>query len=605
MQIIALDFETYFDTDYSLRNLTTEAYVRDDRFEALVLGARSPDGWYNYHVGENNINSYLASIDWSNTAALAHHAHFDGLILSHHFDTHPVFWFDTLSMARLLIGNHLSASLDSLSKHYRLSGKTVPYDLFKGKHVDDLDLELLDKLGEGCVQDVRLMWDIFKKLSNNFPESEYQLVDLTVKMFTEPKLIGNEALFRSVAQEEMDRKEALLSSLGITKKDLSSTPKFKKLLELQGLEVETKPGKNGPIPALAKPDEFFKSLLEHDNPIVSELAEARLNVKSTINETRAGRLADMSSRGPLPVYLSYCGAHTTRWSGGDKVNFQNLPSIRSGNQIRKGIIAPPGYMLAILDFSQIECRLLNYLAGQTDVVEAFREGRDLYSEGAARFYGYEIVKGVHKLERHLGKVLELGCGYGMGALRLQATCKAGALGGPPIVLDDAQALLAIQSYRQSHQQVTGYWTMAGRMLKRMRYAEEGEEIIWGPFKLQRGRVILPNGAPMIYELRFEEGQFERRTRRGWTSIWGGGLTENLVQGLARVVFSEALIRVVNAGFTVALHAHDELVVLIENDDPTETVTHLQKIMELMRQLPNWLPDFPLEVEGHIAKEYEK
>lgn len=602
MQIIALDFETYFDSDYSLRNLTTEAYVRDPRFEALILGARSPDGQYNYHVGENNISSYLASIDWSKTAALAHHAHFDGLILSHHFDTHPAFWFDTLSMARLLIGNHLSASLDSLSKHYNLSPKTVPYDLFKGKHVDDLDLELLDKLGEGCVQDVRLMWDIFKRLSDNFPESEYQLVDLTVKMFTEPKLIGNEALFRSVAQEEMDRKEALLSSLGITKKDLSSTPKFKKLLELQGLEVETKPGKNGPIPALAKSDEFFKSLLEHENSIVSELAEARLNVKSTINETRAGRLADMSSRGPLPVYLSYCGAHTTRWSGGDKVNFQNLPSVRSGNQIRKGISAPPGYLLAILDFAQIECRLLNYLAGQTDVVEAFREGRDLYAEGAARFYGYEIVKGVHKLERHLGKVQELMLMYGAGDKKFQSTCKAGALGGPPIVLSDSQSTLAVRTYRGSHPMVTRYWRTADDMLAAMYSMPEGEEIVWGPFKIQKGRVILPNGAPMIYELKFEDGQFLRKTRNGWSKIWGGGFVENLVQGLARVVFSDALIRVVNAGYTVPLHAHDELVPLVHEEDAD---AHLQKIMGLMRQLPDWLPDFPLEVEGHIAKEYEK
>lgn len=600
MNIITLDFETYFDDDYTLKKLTTEAYIRDPRFQALCLGVRLPDGQA-FWLKPEEIQSWLDAQDWANTAILAHHAHFDGLILSHHYNIRPCMWFDTLCMARLLVGSHISVSLASLANHFNLGTKTVPYDQFKGRRYENLTADLIDALGEGCVQDILLTWSIFFKFYKEFPKEEYVVVDMTIRMFTEPTLIGDRETFQRVQMEEWSRKGELLAELGVCEKDLQSSSKFVELLRQEGVEPEFKQGKNGPIPAVAQTDDFMKGLIEHENSRVSNLASARLECKSTINETRAGRLAGMAGRGAMPVYLSYCGAHTTRWSGGDRVNFQNFPR---GGELRKALRAPEGYKLAVVDLSQIECRILNYVAGQMDIVDAFATGRDLYSEGASRFYGYPVNKKDHPTERHLGKVLELGCGYGMGATKLQSTCHAGALGGPPILLDTLQASLAVQTYRDAHPGVVAYWKQGDTILRHLHGAGFDTTFSWGPMKVMRGKILLPNGAPIFYDLEYEalERQWRRKTRKGYVSIWGGTLVENVVQAMARVVMSQAMMRIRALNYKILLTTHDEIVVLTPEN---YAETHYKFLEEEMKKTPDWLPGIPLDAEGGFYDRYEK
>ena len=253
-----------------------------------------------YHVDKN--------------AVLMHHAHFDGLILSHHYGIKPKFILDTLSMARLMLGNHLSVGLESLARHYGLTSKTVPYDAMRGKRWADMDTALRQTLASGCLHDLELTWDIFQWLAQGFPQEEYQVIDMTVRMFTEPRLVGDIETFGKVWTYEAERKKELLRTLGIAPGDLQSADKFAELLRAEGIEPETKPGKNGSIPAFAKTDDFMVGLLEHEDERVRTLAEARLGLKSTLDQTRAERLGFMAQRGAMPVYLSYCGAHTTRAS---------------------------------------------------------------------------------------------------------------------------------------------------------------------------------------------------------------------------------------------------------------------------------------------------
>lgn len=166
VNIICLDFETFFSDDYTLKKLTTENYIRDERFEALGVGIRWGDDenggveWY----PSREAGWVLKQIHWKETAVLAHHAHFDGLILSHHYGIKPAFWLDTLSMGRLVHGNSIGLSLGSLAKHYGLEPKTVPYDKFKGKHWNDLSPAVRQELADGCLHDVELTWLIFQKL---------------------------------------------------------------------------------------------------------------------------------------------------------------------------------------------------------------------------------------------------------------------------------------------------------------------------------------------------------------------------------------------------------------------------------------------------------
>ena len=319
MRIICADAETYFADDFTLSKMTTESYIRDHRFEvhgwAIKWGEDYEPRWYTHEQAK----VIFAAEDWSDTAIIAHHAQFDGLILSHCYSVRPRFWFDTLSMARLLLGNHLSVGLDSLARHFNLAAKTVPYALFRGKHWRELPESVQQQVAAGACHDVSLTWSLFQILGKSFPREEFQVVDATVRMFSEPVLRGDIDLLAQVWEKESHEKADRLAELGITAADCQSADRFAELLRNEGVEPETKLSKttDKEIWAFAKTDEFMRELCEHDNPRVRALAEARLGQKSTLMQTRAETLGWMARRGPMPVYLRYCGAHTTRWSGGD------------------------------------------------------------------------------------------------------------------------------------------------------------------------------------------------------------------------------------------------------------------------------------------------
>jgi DNA polymerase bacteriophage-type len=177
--------------------------------------------------------------------------------------------------------------------------------------------------------------------------------------------------------------------------------------------------------ALAKGDTGFLELTEHEDPFIQELCRVRLGTKSTIEESRIERFIGIGARnkGKLPIPLKYYGAHTGRWAGSDKVNFQNLPARdKKKKALKNAVIAPEDHVVINSDSSQIEARVLVWLAGQDDVVEWYREGRDVYSEFASKVYGRPITK-KDTTERAVGKTCILGLGYGTGWSKLQQTLK--------------------------------------------------------------------------------------------------------------------------------------------------------------------------------------
>jgi DNA polymerase len=296
VNIITLDFETYYDDDYSLKKMTTEAYVRDPRFEVLGMGIRYHDGradWTSEYVQE-------ALEDWNvaSSAVLCHHAQFDGLILSHHFNIRPKLWLDSLSMARLVVGNHLSVSLDNLAKHFGLHGKTIDYKSFKGKHWHELTPAEQQGLADGCLHDVELTWELFNRLMVGFPDEELRVVDLTIRMFVEPVLEGDVELLARVWMDEERRKRDALTELGVTEADLQSAEHFAELLRAEGIEPDTKisPRTSGDVYCFAKTDDWMKQMIEEDSR-AGALCRARLGIKSTLNQTRAERLGWMAVRG--------------------------------------------------------------------------------------------------------------------------------------------------------------------------------------------------------------------------------------------------------------------------------------------------------------------
>ena len=595
MQIVTLDFETYFDDDYSLSKLTTEEYVRDPRFEALgcAFYFEGKKEW----IDGPDLAQFFAIYDWYRIGVLCHHAQFDGLILSRHYGVYPAAWLDTLSMARYIHGNHIGISLASLASYYDLAPKNVPYQLFKGKRWNEIATDTQQLIADGAMHDCELTYQLFKELSKQFPECEYPIVDITVRMFTEPRLVGDQALLLDIQQKEIDHKQSLIDALGVTKKQLGSNETFSNLLRAEGVEIQYKQGKNGPIPAFAKTDDFMRALQDSENETVSALADARLSVKSSIVETRSKRIYDMSTRGPLAVYLYYSGAHTRRWSGGDATNFQNL---NRGSAIRRGIRAPEGFLLAKPDQAQGECRILNWFAGQLDVVERFRQGADPYIGIASKFYGRPITRS-DEAERGTGKQLELSCGFGAGAEKIVITAARGTY-GPPVYLSADDGVRAKELYRSEHQAVVRLWQTAGDILG---YLASGRTFDWNVLHGESGKLFHPGGNWLDYTgLRWdrEAREWRLRSRYGEVKIYGAKLVENVIQWLSRIVTSEAMAVLRAYEYPIVGMSHDDIWLLIPKDSDIEA--HRKFIEATMSGEPSWAPGLPLASECDIGEHYK-
>src|SRR5215472_6334672 len=333
-------------------------------------------------------------------------------------------------------------------------------------------------------------------------------------MFTEPVLRADLNLLREIWKDEAIAKEGRLEILSrefarpIGKEQLQSAEQFATLLRECGVEPGTKPSPtgNGDIYAFARTDQFMRDLQDDEDDVIRMLAEARIGQKSTLLQTRAETYAGMERRGSLAVYLSYSGASTLRVSGGDRGNFLNL---KRASKIRKSIKAPEGWMLCPVDSSQIECRVLHYLAGSPDepVVQKFARGEDCYVDIASQFYGERIYKPKPddprreemEAKRGMGKQSRLMCGYGAAADQFKRTAKNG-LYGPSIdiSLEDAGRFVAL--YRSENPSVcarnTGYWAQSERMIARL---AGGPPVDWGPLHVRDHRIFLPNGCPLIYD----------------------------------------------------------------------------------------------------------
>lgn len=586
---------------YTIKAMTTESYVRDKRWNihgASIKWSKSTSAtWY----GPSDLDYVLKQHDWSDTFLISHHANFDHLALSHHYGIVPKMSGCSMSMARLMLGTHIGVSLDSVRAQFGFPAKSTPYGLMEGRYWKDMDAYTREQVANGANDEVESIWQLFGILmQRGFPTEELEIVDSTIKMFTIPELKGDSAVFAKVWSDENNRKAAALQRLGVTAKDLGSDEKFVSLLLARGVEPETKVTDKGNTKyAFAKTDPFMEELQQHEDEEVRALAEARLGTKSTLLQTRAATLGWMASRGSLCVYLRYCGAHTSRWSGGDDTNFQNWTN---GSEINSAVVAPDGYLIGEPDASQIECRLLNFCAGQEDKTEEFRSGADPYIAVATKFYGFPVNKKDHPDERQLGKIVELQAGYGSGGNKIRSTVRVKS--GGKIILNPSEGVHARDAYRDTHPRVVAYWRQAENFLACMGRFQSGD---WGPFKIRcdatarTRRVVLPNGIQLIYDtLEYfsdpESGdQYWRlKTRKGWTKIYGAKFVENLIQALARVVVSQAMLRLKKLGYRCKNTKHDSLWLLIPDDGDLDR--HKEIILQEMSRPPIWMPDVPLAAE---------
>jgi DNA polymerase len=597
--------------------MTTEAYVRSKReFQVICVGIKKNNEPTKVYWGDHDhIAHALESYELHKCAVLCHNSAFDGFILSEHFSIYPKFWLDTMSMARPIHNVDVGCSLAALVKHYELGEKGTEVVDALGKRRDDFNAAEREAYKKYCAKDVDLTWKLFHVLKKNYQQSELQVIDTTIRMFTEPYIRVDKKLLLTHLNDIRQKKDELLQKLGGDKAGgiLRSNPKFAALLQNLGVEppMKTSLTTGKKTYAFAKTDKEFLALLEHPDGRVRAVVDARLGTKSSIEETRTEGLMGVAERGPLPIMLNYYGAHTGRFSGGDGLNLQNLPS-RKNNTIRLALQAPDDYMLAVSDSSQIEARVVAWLAEQDDLVEAFRQGRDVYCEFASEIYGRQITK-EDKTERFVGKTCILGLGYGMGHAKFLDTLRT--QGG--VIIDEDEAQRIVQLYRNKYFKIPELWRKVDKAIRAL--ATGGTGTINGKVHYTEQGFMLPNGMVIRYHglQNTNEGMMYANSRKvarqlevdadaiyQGTKIYGGKAVENIVQALARIVITDQMLDIKREhNYPVLFQVHDELIFLVPNVEKDEAEYHLRNILIAMSRPPLWASDIPVACEGSITNSY--
>lgn len=609
MTILTIDFETYYDRAFSLSKLTTEAYIRDELFEVIGVSVQIDDSsassstWFSGTKKETQ--EFLNQFDWENSLTVAHNAMFDMAILNWRFGIKPARIADTLSMARAIHGTQVGGSLRALTEYYGIGKKGTEVLNALGKHRADFSEEELEAYAGYCKNDTAITYKLFKCLmAEGFPIAELKLIDLTLRMFTEPVLQVGTFLLETHLEELKEKKAEWLGKAGVTREQIMSNPQFAELLKAQGVIPPTKvsltTGKE--TLAFAKTDEAFQALREHENPIVQILVGARLGVKSTIEETRTERFIGIGNRGTLPIPLRYYAAHTGRWGGDDKINMQNLPR---GSILKNAMLAPQGALFLDCDSSQIEARTLAWLAEQDNLVDTFARGEDVYKVMASSIYGKPEDE-ITKDERFIGKTTILGCGYGMGAAKFQAQLKSM---GVELEQDECERIIRI--YRTANPAITRLWRTCNEALTAM-VRDQNVTLGRGGLLEVEGKdgIRLPNGLYIKYpnlrqRVDEETGRQELvyDTKKGRSvipnRIYGGKVVENLCQALARIIIGHHLLLVAKK-YKVVMTVHDAVGCIAPEQEAEQAMEY---IYHCMRQTPDWAEELPLDCEGGFGASY--
>lgn len=587
--------------------MPTEDYVNDPRFEVILVGIKiNNENPYWITGTKAQIKQHLDSLNLHECAVLGHNMFFDGLILDVHFDIIPAMYCDTLAMAQVYIKPYSrSISLANCLKHLDLGiqkgqrGKDA--NAMKGRTRSSMSKHELAEYGQYCVDDCEGEYRLFRHLAGMIPREELEIIDMTLRMYLQPRLRLDPTMLSELLAETKAKKAQILASLPshVQQADLMSNPKFAAILEGYGIDPPTKisPTTGLTTFAFAKTDTAWKELEEEwaDDPEISAILTARLSAKSTIEESRYTRLLHGSLRYDLfRIPLRYYAAHTGRYGGMEDINAQNFPRIDK-SRMRFAIKAPKGCVVLAADLAQIEARITAWLARQKSLLEGFRNKEDIYSIFASTAFGIETVKDrspEDKKRRFVGKTCILGLGFGMGAPRLKATLRKDGVNA-----DLTECLKWVSTYRNMYGRIPGLWSHFDNYIDLM--AAGGAQAKIGPITIAKNSILLPNGMALVYNnLR----RVENDKYRGWAydfagetrTLWGGKITENVVQALARILVMQYMLEIKRRlKLLPVLQQHDELDYVVPSQYADRVSAAIGKIM---RQPPTWAPDLPVEVE---------
>jgi DNA polymerase len=646
---LVLDFETYYDQEYSLEGMSIIEYVTDPRFEFTGLGIKTGTGDSVFIPGPR--------VPWAikrlqkrfgkafhNGTVVVKNSKFDILILAQKFGTYPPYVIDVEDLSRYY-DSRMSQKLKDLAKLFKLPAKGDTSQ-FKGQHCADIDWA---SMKEYCLNDVDLEYrllEILLPMINN-PKIEFQLMQHTLNLYLKPTFDLNMKMAGDIGMDMGLELHDDLAQVGwvleyATKKKktvediLRAKSIFPKILAdvlPEGEEVPMKQGKKKMIPALAREDVGFQLLLAHSNEKVRNLCKAKAACTSwPLHQAKVQNLI-MQTRcfgDGVHIPIKYYGAHTGRWSGTQKWNPLNLGGKGRGRaihpligKVRHTLRAPEGHKLIIADSAQIEARELAWISGQDDLVKGFADGQDIYSTFATRLFGCEVRKPtdgdtpeeakILTIRRGFGKDAILGCGYGMGANTFFDRCRQNESLRP--LFDSGEydwnfINKLIKTYRTTYAEIPKFWRTVEKCFRFVTKYPREVMLYHNPFTYdvllrfwREGHdtiIQLPSGRRLFY--RYATVDSRNQIKDIHSPLWGGSITENIIQSICRDLLAGWLLKCERYGIPVILHTYDELVGCVPKHRADKA---LEQMTQIMNTGPDWAAGLPLDTEGEISPCFKK
>lgn len=648
MHLLTLDFESFWSQTHSLSKMNPIDYVMHPETELISCSIKLDNYPTDVVFGEENIRRAFSKIDPADKLAIAHNmSGFDALILAWRLGWRPRMWGCTLAMARPLHERTIGVSLAKLVQHYQLGVKNNSALVnTKGKHLKDFTPAEIEAMRVYNRDDTEQCYALFKQLRPHTSNREMWAIDSNIRMMVEEGFVLDTRLLNTALAREQAKKRktllALAEQLGVTapadvgtdfepteddiadavKTELMSAAKFSTLLRQLGVEVPMKPSPKDEekmIPALAKDDPEFQELLEDDNEIVAAAARARLEMKSTLLETRIQAFLSAGEKrgGKLPIPAKYYGAHTGRDSG-ELYNALNLPRIdrdkddkivpKLTNALRLSLLAPPGHLVGVADLSGIEMRVNHFLWKVKYSTERWRADptADIYKPTAAQYYDIPEEQ-VDKPKRQFGKVLQLACGFQVGAKKFKSFARKFG-----IHLDDETASDGVYGWRRLTPEIAdrdhGGWARCQQALEYIEAGKEWQIDPWGLTHTAKGGIVLPDGRLIRYpdlrrQVNEKTGYVEWKYGQGRHTrfLYGGSTDENIVQALARIVLMGNVMEFWRrTGWHTKLRVYDEAAYIWPEKLAEEL---LKELLSIMRTPPKWWPQLVVWSEGDLARSY--
>lgn len=652
--VIILDFESYFDKDYTLKDLSIIEYVTDSRFEFTGLGIKI----------NNTTSTFIPGprIPWAikrlqkkfganlhNATVVVKNSKFDILILAQKFGIFSPYVIDIEDLSRYY-DSRMKHDLGALAKTFKLQAKGDTSQ-FKGQHCADIDWVAMKKY---CLRDVDLehqLLEILLPIIDN-PKIEFPLMQHTLNLYLKPTFDLNVNMAYDIVDsmdaelsDDLDKVAWVLEEYVTKKKKtiedlLRARSIFPKILIDVLPDDEKVPMKMGGgktpkmIPALAQQDVGFQLLLAHSDERIRNLCKAKAACTSwPLHMAKVQNLIKQTEYfgDGIHIPLKFYGAHTGRWSGTQKWNPLNLGGKGRGTpihpligKVRHTLLAPERHKLIIADSRQIEARELAWLVGQNNLVKGFADGQDIYSTFASELFGEKVWNPTDDekttpegktadIRRGFGKDAILGCGYGMGANTFFDRCRQNESLRP--LFDSGKYDFdfidkLIKTYRTTYAEIPKFWKTVEKCFRwvtkypheRLTYHIPGHMEPSLIFRREGSTTIiqLPSGRRLFYRYATVDKQNQIKYLHG--HLWGGSITENIIQSICRDLLGGWLLECECQQIPIFLHTYDELVGCVPEYCAER---RLEDMIEIMNTGPDWAAGLPLDTEGSVSSHFKK